>query len=87
MNPRLSFDQPVPQGGRIHAYSAAAHVGVIYPLSDGRATWWLFINGDRGEAKSIEAAKDSLSEKMGSWMDEAGLQQIAGDTTNQEAIF
>lgn len=86
MKPSLSFDQPVHLCGRIHAYSAAACVGVIYPLGDGRATWRLHINGDRGEAKSIDAAKDAVATEMGRWMDEAGVVQKAPEGAAEDLI-
>lgn len=83
MNLSLNYDQPVPTGGRIHAYSGAACIGVVYPLSDGRATWWLQVTGDRGEAKTVDLAKMALVMSMLRWMDEAGLQQIVSDDADQ----
>lgn len=74
---RLTYDQPEPPTGRINALSGAERIGAVYPLGDGRATWWCYVTEQRGEGKSIEAAKAALAGAFGQWMERAGVAQTA----------
>ncbi|MBK4216108.1 hypothetical protein JJJ17_09240 [Paracoccus caeni] len=83
----LIFDQPEPPTGRIHALSRAAKIGAVYPLGDGRATWWCYVTEQRGEAKSAEAAKAALAGAFGQWMERAGVAQTAAIAEDQRELF
>lgn len=75
MKNKLTFRKPHEpyETGRILAFCHKAYIGRINPLGDGRATWELDRTGNRGTAKSVQAAKDALSAAFGRWLETAEL--------------
>lgn len=73
MKPKLTYHKPH-VGGRILAFSGDRYIGHIYPLGDGRVSWFLDRDSEeRGTAKSEAAAKDKLAEAFARWVIAAGL--------------
>ena len=80
-SPILTFESTCPDG-RIHALRGSVPVGRIYPLSDGRATWYLDLTDERGAAKSVDIAKQQISTFFIDWMIQADLTCVEPNAPN-----
>lgn len=75
--PRLTWSQAY-EGGRILAKLGEIEVGAVFPNSNGSAAWrfWLRFPGiTHGNAKSVQAAQNRVSDAAADWLREAGLRQ------------